>query len=615
MSLFSKIKSALVEQGYKFDFYHPQFQLIPRSRDPNNADNLAMRTADALWMLGRQWQFGEFIGEDSGSPISVYCDHFKKKLECINDYNGETQGKGEVLNGVPLEVKVEGLTHHPVDLRTKVKIGQKFERIIRIHWTKSEADLIIKELRKDFGLESQDSLDKASERFLNCFREKVIDGQKILTAAENENSENGLLAGLERELQELMAWNNNLYTQPCKGFNTWQSEQLLYKFKISDGEMSDGQKSDQNNNKQDDKVVLEAPDYRSGHLDWYSFDKAKVGYSEAEIGRKTKDSHTSVNDQPKQNTAHKLQKQEMPPVNLSFRALPDKRLFAFEDNSVDLGDQNIVADDLIRMMLLDFSLHSGSDWYTVPLEMEMGELCWINQIEVKDVFGVTTCIQNSSTVGPSFADTDDDNRITSLDIWDVFKIRDQHVKEYDHTQHFLFLPPVVTKRQESKPVEEILFMRDEFSNIIWGKETMVRNKLGKAVDGDDYHLETYGPFKDANQDSSDQNVLSYKLASTVPSNWIPYLPRLNGNSVIEHYCQAQMVTNDVNQLALRPLSHLANQELKQLCEEAIPKAGLRIQITKQRVRWTDGKTYIWLGRKVKAGRGEGNSGLRFDYLR
>jgi hypothetical protein len=37
-------------------------------------------------------------------------------------------------------------------------------------------------------------------------------------------------------------------------------------------------------------------------------------------------------------------------------------------------------------------------------------------------------------------------------------------------------------------------------------------------------------------------------------------------------------------------------------------------LTRQRVRGADGKTYIWLGRKVLAGRGEGSSGLTFDQL-
>ena len=49
-------------------------------------------------------------------------------------------------------------------------------------------------------------------------------------------------------------------------------------------------------------------------------------------------------------------------------------------------------------------------------------------------------------------------------------------------------------------------------------------------------------------------------------------------------------------------------------EASVPRSGVRVQLTNQRVRWVDGKTYVWLGRKVLTGRGEGKSGLRFDFL-
>ena len=50
-------------------------------------------------------------------------------------------------------------------------------------------------------------------------------------------------------------------------------------------------------------------------------------------------------------------------------------------------------------------------------------------------------------------------------------------------------------------------------------------------------------------------------------------------------------------------------------EEAVPRMGVKLQSTMQRARGPDGKTYVWLGRKTLTGRGEGSSGLRFDYLK
>jgi hypothetical protein len=64
--------------------------------------------------------------------------------------------------------------------------------------------------------------------------------------------------------------------------------------------------------------------------------------------------------------------------------------------------------------------------------------------------------------------------------------------------------------------------------------------------------------------------------------------------------------------AMSRLLDLEEDPLLWLEETTVPRSGVRVQLTGQRVRWTDGKTYVWRGRKVLTGRGEGNSGLKFD---
>ena len=154
--------------------------------------------------------------------------------------------------------------------------------------------------------------------------------------------------------------------------------------------------------------------------------------------------------------------------------------------------------------------------------MEMGELGWINSIEVQDVFGIRTIIENGKSeqnvdVGPSLSkDIDGDNRLTGLDNWDLFKIRDKHVIEYNHAEHFLFLAPTLPFRQESEPVEELLFIRDEFANMVWGIEKRITNELGQTVEGFDLHLELNGPFiplEDADKKEG-RKYPTYRLAST-----------------------------------------------------------------------------------------------------
>ena len=45
-------------------------RLEPRTRSPSLL-GIEARIHDPLWLLARQWQFGEFLGEDAGSPVSV----------------------------------------------------------------------------------------------------------------------------------------------------------------------------------------------------------------------------------------------------------------------------------------------------------------------------------------------------------------------------------------------------------------------------------------------------------------------------------------------------------------------------------------------------------------
>src|SRR4051812_5380508 len=46
-------------------------RIEPRAREDDVQLGLQARIHDPLWMLGRQWQLGEFKGEDAGSPVSA----------------------------------------------------------------------------------------------------------------------------------------------------------------------------------------------------------------------------------------------------------------------------------------------------------------------------------------------------------------------------------------------------------------------------------------------------------------------------------------------------------------------------------------------------------------
>ena len=122
MSLYFKLHRSLFPAGSRSLDFIPQFRLESRSRDAENPAGLEMRVADPLWMLGRQWQFAEFRGEDNGSPISVTANFRKEKTTHYSVLEG---GAKQELGGAPLEARVEAIAVEPSDIRSKVRIGQK----------------------------------------------------------------------------------------------------------------------------------------------------------------------------------------------------------------------------------------------------------------------------------------------------------------------------------------------------------------------------------------------------------------------------------------------------------------------------------------------------------
>lgn len=576
MSLYFKIKRNLFPVEGGTPGFIPQFRLEGRSRDGDSDAGLEMRTADPLWMLGRQWQFGEFKGEDNGSPIGAFANYRKEMLNFYSFLNSET--KKEIGN-VPLEARVEAVEKQPTNLRDKVRIGQKMEELVKANFQANEAESFIKQLRTEFPLKLEGKPDQKSQSFFNLMSGNVIDGGSLWKQIQNDAFPKGDFTPLKTVTDKLKNWYRDLYL-PAGEESSWQSRNLVHQFNVH------GEKD----------IELHAPDYQSGHLDWYSFDSATVGINPNE---NTTDSDVFM------------------PVRVSFAAMPDKRLFSFEDSKLDLSGLEVDQSDLVKLMIIDFSLVSDNDWFTIPFEMEPGEICWINRITVKDVFGITTVINNDKDTGQYL-------NVNPLKVWDAFKIRPsdllrergQNSQElYKKEEQFLYLPPVTTFRQESRPLEELLFLRDEYANMVWAIEKTVCNEWGKPVNGYDLHLELNGPF--LNPEKKESTIPQFRLASQVPTNWIPYLPFfIEDNFTNIELRRAVMMRNeaDTEPVDIDPLSVLARNDLLKIREEAIPRAGVRVQLTRQRVRGTDGKTYIWLGRKVLAGRGEGSSGLTFDQL-
>src|SRR6185503_20362699 len=84
-----------------------------------------------------------------------------------------------------------------------------------------------------------------------------------------------------------------------------------------------------------------------------------------------------------------------------FKGMPNKRWWHFEPGGTDFGDVQVDRRDLAKLVVMDFMLVHGNDWFVIRFEMETGTLCRVTSLEVRDVFGGVTAIQRADTGVPS----------------------------------------------------------------------------------------------------------------------------------------------------------------------------------------------------------------------
>jgi len=80
------------------------------------------------------------------------------------------------------------------------------------------------------------------------------------------------------------------------------------------------------------------------------------------------------------------------PAPVSYRGMPSPRWWEFEDNAVDFGAIEVEPEDLARMLLVEFAITYGNDWFVIPVDLPVGSLRQIQSLVVTDTFGVRTLI-------------------------------------------------------------------------------------------------------------------------------------------------------------------------------------------------------------------------------
>ena len=575
-------------------------RLEPRSRNAEMKTSLQARVYDPLWLLARQWQLGEFQGEDNGSPVQA---RWRAEAARLTRYHSGAIASNTRLDAprydvarMPLETLVEretirpptGQTVRPEKLRLAAEAGQQFLRMLEQQpLSQSYRDVFKNKFPfPPLTTEQQAALDPESLSFLEIVGPRVPDG-RLLYAALHPSSGGRVklpadlpvvqadVTEVEKAAESWIEWCDNFFSEPPEANASWSSERMEYAFSVGT-RLTDGEQ------------VLTAQEYYGGHLDWYAFD----ANLEVTLGAVADNALTEITD-----TAI--------PAPISFRGMPAARFWEFEDAQVDFGSVDAGPTDLARMLLVEFALAYGNDWFVIPIELEVGSLCRTRSFVITDTFGVRTLIKPSGEAGTPDAG------------WRMFQLSHLRGSGIDRpASNLFFLPPSLLRSLESRPIEEVLFLRDEMANLAWGVERLVEsaseqplNRFEASEQKRRRALETAPPL------SPPSGALRYRLTTEIPDYWIPLMPvrieeglRLRRGAVLKTD-GSQAVVHGLGRILTPDPGHAL-----QLYEEEVPREGVRVTRSYQFTRWIDGSSHLWVGRRKGVGRGEGSSGLRFDSL-
>ncbi|MGB7786919.1 MAG: hypothetical protein WBL27_12525 [Salinimicrobium sp.] len=564
----SKLKLAAGKYKIPAIRSYNRLEASPRAHEFNSSVRMEIR--DPLWFLCRQWQFGEFRAEDAGTPCTA-------NILGQHSYPGAIQSpSGKRIpydSSRPLETHIEKEEIDPT-LQMRAQLGKILIRLLKSEGLQNYSDL----LREEYPLVTVTNEEDLQGKMLSkSIAHLLCDGYQILNDFRNgkfrtwyESVAEINVADydkLKKAVQELTNWFEKQYAHPDEDF--WRPEHLEYSFKL-ESQVSARKKR-----------VLVADQYSSGHLDWKDFDQEEINSTAGMDGL----------PEPEQIV------QTYIPTPLKFSGMPHPRLWQLEDHTVNLGNIDATKRTLLNLLLAEFGLTYSNDWFVLPYELNINTICEIKQIKVTDVFGVHTLIS------PAIEDPETN--------WHKFVQFHQTERANETTgRNFFYLAPALGQVMESSSLDEILFLRDEMSNMVWAIEKVVisENGSGQEVKRSTPSLANFEP-------AGKEAKVRYVLGNTVPANWIPFIPvnkkKSNGSISNEIWLQRARLPQ-----APPPKSRILSeiQPVFLLEEQEVTREGITINRRFQRTRWINGKTYVWIGRKKSVGSGEGYANLSFDQL-
>lgn len=581
----------------KIELYN---RLEPRPRLTDFQQSLRTEVADALWMLARQWQFGEFKGEDTGSAVHMKVSWTETPITQLRTQQGDIEP--HYTPGVALEPFVES---QPVaiDLKTSLRLTAFWKELLLsdpsidgLNYFSETCGLYPIPPVPQFN-NIDDAVFLANPELIEIWaavENHILDGVAWVHAIANANNSAAALiapagtpvaelAKIDSLGQQLLEIAASLGVQTSHNF--WQNKRLEYSF---DAVADHGGSP---------KIVLSADEYNAEQLDWYAFDFNNDPQHPARAGKSTINRPAPVHST------------SVIPTKIQFPGMPAARFWEFEDGQVNLGKLNAQTSDIAQILLAEFSLMYSNDWMMIPLSLPCGTVCDIREIVVTDSFGIKTLI-------PAAAANISDN---TWQKWGMFNLNTKdNISPDQVTDTRLVVPHVPTGKLNSQALEQVFFVRDETANLVWAIEEFVPDGFGGSMDGHTAaqnrlkYLTQIAPNRVFTEDDirmDTNSTFKYTLADLgqLPENRIPFKAESLQGQLMLRRGKRRRVINGVELGAILATCRIIRPEGQMqetpfyIYANEIPKEGITVQSTWQRCRTANGSILVWLGNELKNG--------------
>ncbi len=552
-------------------------RLEPQSATGDPRPGIEARVHDPLWLLGRQWQLGEFEGEDAGTPITVRA---VTRTVAVDRWAVGAAPQGRAFGRAARDLLEPLIEAEPVaapapGLRARAEAAAVLLSALDDAGLGAMRGVIAANCPLDLDADhypdgGHAAFDAQWLRLVRLLKGRgLADGELICQAFEAAGGLPPwlLAAGAGQTVLDAtlpwMTWYRAEVSPPAGGDDAWVGERLEYRFRIGAGD-----------------TVLDAPAHGGGEIDWHTFDAAPAGAPLAEP-------QDAPPVPPEERRVHALVA-----TPLRYPGMPADRLWEMEDAQVNLGLVEAEPWDLARLLVAEFALTYGNDWLVVPLDVPFGSLTSVESLIYTTTFGEHFLVRPTAAASP-------DAR------WRMFTITSAEGQAIDG----LLVPPGAVAVHDGPPIEDVLFLRDEMANLAWAVERAVQGPSGAARDRgrerDNPKPQPAGPVASAQ--------LDYLLQTGVPGRWIPYLPVSSGYKAI-NLVQGRIPAADGS--LPPPLGVTLNRADTRVLKDAeVPREGISVKRAPSVTRLADGTYVRWTTRRTSVGRGGGASGLAFDGAR